>query len=447
MTERARQVVVGVYGAFLGLTLVKFGNPVVLDHLIQEPRNGWELVFSAWPSRWVFDAFSGSRLFVGLLFLAFAAWVFRPTFAQTLRHLRVDQPARLALACLAGWYGWQWFASMDTVSRPLTTATLWQFTSCSICFVFGLFCLSKARSLDSLWWGLLAGFAVVLWSGLDQRFGGLEATRKMIYEQGGIENYADEFLRRISTGRVFGTLFYPNAFAGVILLICPITLVFVHRITARRGNVFLGLAVGLLAYLSLAGLYWSGSKSGWLIAAAMVLVIVLRLPLPIRSKWWLLAIVGVMALGAFGVRFAGYFQKGATSVVARFDYWKAATQVAIENPLTGTGPGTFQVPYAMLKAPEAEMARLVHNDYLQQASDSGVPGFLLYGGLLLGSVGLLYRKSTTNTLRFSVWLGLAAWALHSFVEFGLYIPALAWPAFTLLGWLQGIDVDTDRARN
>lgn len=443
VTERARQVLVGIFGAFLGLTLVKFGNPVVLDHLVQAPGNVWELVFSTWPSRWVFDAF----LYVGLLFVASAAWAFRAAFAQTFRHLTNDKPARLASLCLVGWYCWQWIASIDTVSKPLTNATLLQFTSCLFCFTFGLFCLSRARSLDPLGWGLLAGFAIVLWSGLDQRFGGLEATQRMIYEQGGIDHYPDEFLKRISTGRVFGTLFYPNAFAGAILLIGPIMLAFVLRMTARRGNVVRGLAAGLLGYLSVAGLYWSGSKSGWLIAAALALVMVLGLPLPKRSKWVVLAIVAATALGAFGVRFAGYFQKGATSVVARFDYWKAAARVTIENPLTGSGPGTFQVPYALLKAPESEMARLVHNDYLQQGSDSGVPGFLLYSGLLLGSVGWLYRKSKPDAIRFSAWLGLAAWALHSFVEFGLYIPALAWPAFSLLGWLQGIDIDTKVERN
>ena len=35
--ERARQVVAGVYGGFLGLALVKFGNPVILDHLVDAP--------------------------------------------------------------------------------------------------------------------------------------------------------------------------------------------------------------------------------------------------------------------------------------------------------------------------------------------------------------------------------------------------------------------------
>jgi hypothetical protein len=442
--RNARPIVIGLFGAFLGLTLVKFGNPVILDHLVAAPGSWLEWVFSTWPCRWVFSAFFGQFWFLGWALLATSAWAFRTTLTPTLLQLRQNKPATLVVCCLLGWYCWQWAASVDTVKKSLTDVTLSQFSICLVCFLFGMFFVSRLQSVDSLCWGLLVGFMIVLWAGLDQQFGGLEATRRMIYEQG--VDYPEEFLRRISTGRIFGTLFYPNAFAGVILLLCPITITFVSRLTSTRGNILWGLAIGLLGYCSVVCLYWSGSKSGWLIAAGMVLLVLLRLPMARWRKWLLLGVVGAMALGAFGVRYAGYFQKGATSVVARFDYWNTALKVAIRNPLTGSGPGTFQVPYAELKAPDSEMARLVHNDYLQQASDSGMPGFLLYTGLLWISVWLLYRKASSDPIKFAAWLGVAAWAVQSFVEFGLYIPASAWPAFTLTGWLLGNEVDTDGGR-
>ena len=87
------------------------------------------------------------------------------------------------------------------------------------------------------------------------------------------------------------------------------------------------------------------------------------------------------------------------------------------------------------------MSRLVHNDYLQQASDSGFPGFLTYAALIWVSIAQLHRKCASDTLRFALWLGLAGWACHSLVEFGLYIPALSWLPFTLLGWLWGTGED------
>jgi hypothetical protein len=140
------------------------------------------------------------------------------------------------------------------------------------------------------------------------------------------------------------------------------------------------------------------------------------------------------------VKFAPYFQKGATSVGARFDYWRAAWQVAARDPVFGSGPGTFSVPYSQLRTQQSqktEMTKLVHNDYLEQASDSGVIGFLAFTIFVAGSVSLLYFTTVVDGLRFAVWLGVLGWALQGFVEFGLYVPALAWPAFTLLGWLWG----------
>jgi hypothetical protein len=48
---------------------------------------------------------------------------------------------------------------------------------------------------------------------------------------------------------------------------------------------------------------------------------------------------------------------------------------------------------------------------------------------------------------FAVWLGLLGWSLQSCVEFGLYLPALAWPAFAFLGWLLGIRPTDTRRRH
>ena len=83
------------------------------------------------------------------------------------------------------------------------------------------------------------------------------------------------------------------------------------------------------------------------------------------------------------------------------------------------------------------MARLAHNDYLQQASDSGWPAFLFYAAMVGGGLAVSGRRTlgTGSWEQFAVWLGVLGWALQSLVEFDLYIPALAWAAFALLGWL------------
>jgi O-antigen ligase len=110
--------------------------------------------------------------------------------------------------------------------------------------------------------------------------------------------------------------------------------------------------------------------------------------------------------------------------------------------LFGTGPGTFQIPYEQIKRPKDEMARLVHNDYLEQATDSGILGMVSYTGMILAFLYWLYRyrikKVPLDWLYFAIWLGLCGLCLHSMVEFHLYIPALAWPMFFLFGWLLSL---------
>jgi O-antigen ligase len=82
------------------------------------------------------------------------------------------------------------------------------------------------------------------------------------------------------------------------------------------------------------------------------------------------------------------------------------------------------------------MARLTHNDYLEQFSDSGVPGGLLFLGWVTWLFATLSKRvwrPETAPLDFALFCGLAGWFAQGFAEFALYIPALAWTAFLLGG--------------
>jgi O-antigen ligase len=105
--------------------------------------------------------------------------------------------------------------------------------------------------------------------------------------------------------------------------------------------------------------------------------------------------------------------------------------------VTGTGPGTFAKQYERIKRPESEMARAAHNDYIQQACDSGIPGLLTFAAFIVGLViwmGVrLWHKSGWG--HFLVWLGVLGIALQCLTEFSFYVPAISWPFMVLLGWL------------
>ena len=51
---RAVALFSGAAGLFLGLALLKFGNPVVLDHKVSSPSGFWQFLLWSWPVAWAY---------------------------------------------------------------------------------------------------------------------------------------------------------------------------------------------------------------------------------------------------------------------------------------------------------------------------------------------------------------------------------------------------------
>jgi O-antigen ligase len=416
----------GCFGLLLGIGLLKFGNPVILGHLVELPRSLIEWRVFAWP-HWIGQIALAAVAVLGLFAYA------------TRRHApSIGWPA----VVLGFWLAWQLLAGIQSIDPPVTRVVLFHFASCAVCFLLGMLALGRIADPRVFWLCLMMGFVGILATAFEQRMGGLEATRKMILHGDRAAELPPEYLARIRSNRVFSTLVYPNALAGALLLLLPVACVLAGRLGLRRGVVASRLLGGGTLVAGLMVLVWSGSKAGWLLAMAIGVFLVFQSPVPKAAKVALAAILVVSGLTAFGFVFAEKLRRGPTSLAARFDYWAAAFHGFKERPFLGNGPGAFKRVYARVKRPESEMAQLAHNDYLQQATDSGVVGSLTYATFVAGSLGHLYRQRAArrDPLQRAIWLGLAGWFTQGLVEFGLYIPATAWCAFALLGWLLGIDL-------
>jgi len=440
-------------GLFLGLCLLKFGNPPIMEKYVNRPGDIYELLFAyPWPIAWAY------RLLALVTFLGIGCVLFlrrareaerQPSDANGGQVGQAIHIPRWLLALPALWLLWQVVASTQSVDPQLTNPTLVHFVACVTCFYLGLFALGKVSNLWPFWLGLLVGFLLVLAEGWEQHFGGLKESRRyfLLYVYPTMKDVPPEYLKKISSDRIFSTMFYPNALAGALLLLLPPTVGLL--LTCRRFTIaarsFLAAIIGLAALLCL---YWSGSKGGWLLMLLLGLLAFLRVPVRRPVKIAIITTVLVLGLAGFFARHLGFFQKGATSVSARFDYWRAAVQTTAAHPMVGTGPGTFYLAYQKLKRPESEMARLTHNDFLEQASDSGVPGFLTYAAWVVGCLLFQFKRGVAHDWRtFTLWLGLLGWFLQGTMEFGLYLPALAWPAFTLLGFLASTGLNCKKPSN
>src|ERR1051326_4103302 len=103
--------------------------------------------------------------------------------------------------------------------------------------------------------------------------------------------------------------------------------------TAIKVGLISAVLVGIVGLGALACLFWSGSKGGWLLALVLGMIVLLRLKIKTAIKVGLISAVLVLGLAGFFARHLGFFQKGATSVNARFDYWHAAVRITKEHPI------------------------------------------------------------------------------------------------------------------
>ncbi|HCV98949.1 MAG TPA: hypothetical protein DGJ56_06590 [Verrucomicrobiales bacterium] len=468
--EQKDRVFLILTGIWLFTALLLFGNPVILDYLHPVKDIGIPTQsIGVTP-----EDNSNARPYLGILAVLGLACVLG--FSRLAKpKFQLPDTLHLWIAWLPlGWFGWQLASLLQTVDRETSMATVIHFGSCVVAFYLGLFVLARMRLARLVLWGAALGLMANLLDASREHFGGLEQTRREIIERiesgkldpakvaphlreekkdfppevaqqieklpaetaAKIRQFPVEMVKRWYSPRLFGHMFYPNALAGVILLLLPVSLALLLG-QARWGPLRFLLALGL-AGVGLGCLYWSGSKAGWLIALVLLGAWLLHFPFSTKLKIGLASAAMVIGLAGFAVKYADYFDKGATSVGARFGYWSAAVKTAAEEPFLGSGPGTFQVAYKRHRPPEAEPTRLTHNDYLQQASDSGVPGFLIYLAFFGGATWVLARRRMAEPVHVAMRLGLLAWVLQGAVEFGLYIPALAWPAWLILGWLLAL---------
>ena len=468
--EQKDRVFLILTGIWLFTALFLFGNPVILDYL-HPPKNIGIPTESIGVTP---GDDSNARPYLGILaVLGLACVLGFSRLAKPKFQLPAALPRWIVWLPL-GWFGWQLASLFQTVDRAMSMATVIHFGSCVAAFYLGLFVLARMRLAKLALWGAALGLMANLLDASLEQFGGLEETRRGIIAQidsgkldpakvaphlknegkvlppevaqqidqlppataAKVRQFPVEMVKRWYSPRLYGHMFYPNALAGVILLLLPVSLALLLG-QARWGPFRIVLALGL-AGIGLGCLYWSGSKAGWLIALVLFGAWLLHFPFSTKLKIGLAGAAMLIGLAGFAVKYADYFDKGATSVGARFGYWSAAAKTAAEEPFLGSGPGTFKIAYQRHRPPEAEPTRLTHNDYLQQASDSGVPGFLLYMVFFGGATWVLVRRRMEEPVHVAMRLGLLAWVLQGVVEFGLYIPALAWPAWLMLGWLLAL---------
>lgn len=271
---------------------------------------------------------------------------------------------------------------------------------------------------------------------------------------------------------VSGTYVNRNHYAGLLELALPLTLTAAialwsgsgsrvrgrHHRGHQRSERSLGSALQagallLAAACLLAGVVTSLSRMGFMTTLVSVATVSMGWLLARRQQGarqtWLwsiplilpLAIVLLIATNGMVLRFADSANSGDISADGRLQIWRETMRLISAYPWTGAGLGTFEhALYPFRVALSTSAVDYAHNDYLQILAELGIVGLVLTLSLAAviawRAATAAFRRGPSSWLGMGVLASLLALALHSLVDFNLYVPANA----LALAWLAGVAV-------
>lgn len=276
------------------------------------------------------------------------------------------------------------------------------------------------------------------------------------------------YTKKFDLEEATGTYINRNHYAGFLEMVLPfsLALLFFEYGKLRRSHSSPGANIKqlmtrqslqrLVLYLSIAvvlfaALLFSRSRMGIVAASASLLVIFAlagmsrfhgKMGSLLSTVFVALSICLAIWIGPGPIvgRFADVQQEFSTGDQTRLSIWRDARTLVRHEPVFGTGLGTFPVAYtAVQTAFPGQFVNHAHNDYLELASDLGLPAALI----LFASIFFILARTVRTFVRAeglferSVALGctgsIVAILLHSLTDFNLYIPANAVLFSTILG--------------
>lgn len=251
-------------------------------------------------------------------------------------------------------------------------------------------------------------------------------------------------------GRASGLLEDPNGFAMLIAFAVPLALWLVISSPKTLHRLFWATCFILL----LGGMTKTESRSGLVVLFLSLMIGVwhyrtaLARIRPRHLGFAMLGAVIVIPLAIYAMP-AGYVERikslsilsaGARSQDAslgrRASYIVVGSEMIRENPLLGTGPGTFPLHYAATGYAKVfsanrkigDLYRRAHNTYLEIFSELGIPAGLMFVGMLgLGLYNLIRARSAWLLRRNGPQADLLTHLSMSFLALTLFLMFLSAP--------------------
>lgn len=261
--------------------------------------------------------------------------------------------------------------------------------------------------------------------------------------------------------QVSGTYTNRDHFSGMLEMLLPLAVMFGWAILRKRRenfeqSIWPAIRVCIVwatAALFLIAIIYSLSRMGFFVAlCSLVVATALSFGPRIPSKNFRTISLTALAVGSLALfiflppdqlvaRFADMSSSGKITADTRLYFWRETLSLIDEFRWFGCGLGGFESNFlkyqGIVNGFRVEMA---HNDYLQYLAELGVVGFSILMAAIVGILipvvkGIVQVEDESRRLLLAGCLGsFTAIALHSFVNFNLYIPGNA----MILAWIAGI---------
>jgi O-antigen ligase len=252
----------------------------------------------------------------------------------------------------------------------------------------------------------------------------------------------------------FGTLGNPNDLATHLLIALPFCLLLIVN---NRNMIVRSLAL-CSAVAMLYAIIQTGSRGAFLAVGAVLIYIFLKgsttLKVGLAAGGVMVIVLGTALLpSALLLRYATIFTSGfqvEAGTEKEYEYAVGSEEArkrllidsiltTLANPLFGVGPGNYASADANTKNEAGKQAawQVTHNSYTEVSSESGIPGFVLFTGMIVSTfkmLGSAYRRTRkhpelrylSNTA-FVLLITLAGFCVNIFfsaMAYNYYLPTL-----------------------
>ncbi|HUT52997.1 MAG TPA: O-antigen ligase family protein [bacterium] len=265
-------------------------------------------------------------------------------------------------------------------------------------------------------------------------------------------------------GRVHGTFVNYNHFAGlmeagIFLSFGVLNTVDLDPDVAGFDLIAKRALFAIPGGLMIIALVLSMSRGGWASSLAGIIFFAAIFRWRLLKDWKRIALLaGVILIlaGAFLVKanrdllakrigdIEALYQENEISGNERISLWKSSLEMVRDHPLFGVGWGAFKDAYPSYRRDNIFVGLVfAHNDFLQIAATSGVPGlafFLLFVAMTFGQGFKVIRADAEDfetRVMPGILAGLFAMLVHESVDFGLMLTSNAMVFFMLCGIIAG----------